>query len=541
MKKPVKVEDMIKGKRRAVYEKILEEDAALQKEYELSVDLSKNEDILKSIFKGSSDIVFRSINIFEVKRALVVYVNGLTDVKFLDSLLIKLLLNEDRSAEPDIQKDVVKIIEERIIAVGQIKTVATLNEAVKSILGGNTVILLDGAAEILSMAISGGEKRSVSEPVTEVAIRGPREGFTEDINTNISMVRRRLRTPRLKMESFTIGELSQTSVIVTYLKGIAREEIIEEVKNRINRIKIDGVMESGYIEEFIEDEPYTPFPLVQNTERPDVVAANLLEGKVAVFTDNTPFVLTVPVMFWGQIHSNEDYYERFSMSTFLRGIRLIFMFVALIAPSIYVAITTFHQQMIPSKLLMSIIDNREPTPFPAVIEALMMEIIFEALREAGIRLPKPVGQAVSIVGALVIGQAAVQAGLISAPMVIVVSITGIASFTLPRYDFSFAIRVLRFPLIFLAGSLGLYGVTLGVVGILIHLVNLRSFGVPYMAPVAPLNIRGLKDVFIRAPIWELNTRPNLTADSNGVRVPGGQKPEPGQNSQESQKGGKSES
>lgn len=537
MKKPIKVENIKRRKRYAEYGKILEEDETALKEYEINEYVSKNEDVLKKVFKGCSDIVFRPINIFNMKKGLVIYVKGLTDIKFLDSLLLKLLLYEYPSAETVEKRGIINIVEERIAAVGQIKTVASIDETVKNILSGNTVILVDGTAEILSVTISGGERRSVSEPVTEVAIRGPREGFTEDINTNISLLRRRLRTPKLKMDSRKIGEISQTHIIIAYLEGIAKDEIIREVKKRLDRIEIDGVLESGYIEEFIEDETYTPFPLVQNTERPDVVAANLLEGKIAIFTDNTPFVLIVPIVFWGQVHSNEDYFERFSMSTFLRGIRLVFMFVALIAPSIYVAITTFHQQMIPSKLLMSIIDNREPTPFPAVIEALMMEIIFEALREAGIRLPKPVGQAVSIVGALVIGQAAVQAGLISAPMVIVVSITGIASFTLPRYDFSFAIRVLRFPLIFLAGSFGLYGVTLGILGIFTHLVNLRSFGIPYFSPVAPLNIRELKDVFIRAPMWSMRSRPNLTTDNNELRVPTGQKPGPAQGNKNGQKDG----
>lgn len=528
MKKPIKVENIQKRKKNAAYKKLIESDEKIQNEYELTEDINENETILKNIFKDCSDIVFRTIDIFNDKKGLIIYVNGITDIKFLDTLIFKLLMADDCSEEPELQKDIVEVIEKRIIAVGQIKKVATVNDTVKNILSGSTVILVDGAANILSVTIAGGERRSVTEPVTEVAIRGPREGFTEDINTNISLLRRRLRTPKLKMNSLTIGEVTQTNVTFTYIEGIARKEVIEEVKTRLGRIKIDGVLESGYIEEFIEDEPYTPFPLIQNTERPDVVAANLLEGRVAIFTDNTPFVLIVPIVFWGEIHSNEDYYERFSMSTFLRAIRLGSMFVALIAPSIYVAVTTFHQQMIPSKLLMSIIDNRESTPFPAVIEAIMMEITFEALREAGIRLPKPVGQAVSIVGALVIGQAAVQAGLISAPMVIVVSITGIASFTLPHYDFSFAIRVLRFPLIFLAGSLGLYGVTLGIMGILIHLVNLRSFGVPYLSPVAPLNLRELKDVFIRAPKWKMNQRPNLTAENNKTRIPDGQKPDPGQ-------------
>ena len=514
-------------KRSTVYEKILQKDESIQTHYDLNTGISKNEAILRNIFEGCSDVIFRSIKIFGMKKALIIYVDGLTDTKLLDNMILKLLMHMRLPKEASILSNITKTIEEQVVAVGQIKTVTSIDATVKSILSGSTVILVDGVTEVLTVGVSGGERRSIGEPLTEVVIRGPREGFTEDINTNISLLRRRLRTPRLKMDSYIIGEVSQTKVTIAYIKGIARDEVIREVRDRLGTIKIDGVLESGYIEEFIEDEPYTPFPLVQNTERPDVVAANLLEGKVAIFTDNTPFVLLVPVVFFGLVQSNEDYYVRFTMGTFLRTIRLIFMFVALVAPAVYVAVTTFHQQMIPPKLLISILDSRESAPFPAFVEALLMEVTFEALREAGIRLPKPVGQAVGIVGALVIGQAVVQAGVISAPMVIVVSITGIASFTIPRYDFAFAMRVLRFPLIFLAGSLGLYGVTLGVLGIHVHLVSLRSFGVPYFAPVAPLNLKRLKDVLVRAPIWSMNLRPNLTTGYNELRIPTGQKPEPG--------------
>ncbi len=530
MKKPIKVEDIVKKKKQKIYEKILEEDSQALDEHKLTGNLEDNEAFLRSAFKGCTDVVIRPFTVLKTVKAIAVYVEGLTDAKLLDEQVLKqLMLSETSLVE---SRNIVDYIQQQIISVGKLKTINSLKDVVKNVLEGSTVLLVDGEVTILSLGISGGERRSISEPVTEVVIRGPREGFTEDLNTNISLLRRRLRTPRLKMESFMIGEISQTKVTMAYVQGIAVDQILNEVRSRIGRIKIDSVMESSYIEEFIEDAPFSIFPQVQNTERPDVVAASLLEGKIAILCDNTPFTLLVPVVFWGEIHSNEDYYEHFTMSTFLRIIRLIFIFIALIAPSFYVAITTFHQQMIPSKLLMSIIDNREPTPFPAVIEALIMEITFEALREAGIRLPKPVGQAVSIVGALVIGQAAVEAGLISAPMVIVVAVTGIASFTIPRYNFSFAVRVLRFPLIFLAGSFGMFGVTLGVIGIFTHLVNLRSFGVPYFSPVAPLNIKRLKDVFVRAPMWSMNLRPNLTTNNqNKVRVPAGQKPSPEQGKQ----------
>ncbi|MBP2637965.1 MAG: spore gernimation protein GerA [Firmicutes bacterium] len=495
---------------------------------ELTQDISKNEAMLKTVFRGCTDVVFRPIKILGIKNALVIYVEGLIDNELLDTVILKPLLHGRWPENAGMPSNIVNTIAEQVVACGKMQIMMSMEGTVKSVLAGQVAILVDGETNALTVFLSGGEKRSVDEPITEVVIRGPRDGFTENIKTNISLLRRRLRTPRLKTTAYTIGEISQTKIIIAYIKGVAREDVIREVRRRLGRIKIDGVLESGYIEEFIEDEPYSPFPMVQNTERPDVVAANLLEGRVAIFTDNTPFVLLVPVVFYGQVQANEDYYSRFSMATFLRGIRLVFMFAALVLPSIYVALTTFHQQMIPNKFLISIIETREPTPFPAVVEALLMEGAFEALREAGVRLPKPVGQAVSIVGALVIGQAAVQAGIVSAPMVIVVSVTGIASFTIPRHDFSFAIRVLRFPLMLLAGTFGLFGLTLGVLGVHIHLVSLRSFGVPYFWPVAPLNIRSLKDVLIRAPRWSMNMRPKLITGYNKLRVPTGQKPEPGQ-------------
>ena len=314
-------------------------------------------------------------------------------------------------------------------------------------------------------------------------------------------------------------------MVITYIEGIAPDSVLDEVRQRVKRIQIDGVLESAFIEEFIEDQPFSPFPQIQNTERPDAVCASLLEGKVAILVDNTPFVLIVPMTFWTGLQAAEDYYERSIYTTFVRWIRLILINISLFLPSLYVAITTFHPKLIPTNLLISIAAAREGIPFPAVIEALMMEFLFEGLREAGVRLPKPVGSAVSIVGALVIGQAAVQAGIISAPLVIVVATTGIASFAFPRYNLGTAYRMLRFPMLLLAGMLGLYGVAISTLAILIHLTNIRSFGIPYLSPVAPQTPRDLKDVFLRTPRWNMTHRPIMVSGEEKVRFPGGQKPD----------------
>ncbi|MNI48217.1 Spore germination protein A1 [compost metagenome] len=328
------------------------------------------------------------------------------------------------------------------------------------------------------------------------------------------------------MESLTLGQVSQTNIVIAYLEGTAKESIVNEVRERISRIKLDAVLESGFIEEFIEDAPLSPFPTVQNTERPDIVAANLLEGRVAIFTDGTPFVLIVPFTFWQGLQSAEDYYNRSLYSSAVRIIRSVLLTTSLFLPSLYVAIINFHSLMLPTSLVLNFSAAQENTPFPTVVEAFMMEMIFEGLREAGIRLPKQIGSAVSIVGALVIGQAAVQAGIVSAPVVIIVAGTGIASFTIPRYNLGYALRLLRFTMLILAGTLGLYGIALGTLALLLHLVSLRSFGVPYFTPVAPMITRSLNDVLWRSPRWKMNMLPKLTTDLDIERIPEKQMPKP---------------
>jgi len=314
--------------------------------------------------------------------------------------------------------------------------------------------------------------------------------------------------------------------MITYIQDLSDETLIEEITQRIKRIDIDGILESGYIEELIQDNSYSPFPQVLVTERPDTAVSNLLEGRVVIVVDGTPFVLIAPTTFYSLFQSGEDYYHHFVISTATRWLRLIFLFISLLLPSLYVAVITYHQEMVPTKLLLTMVDSREAIPFPALVEALLMEITFEGLREAGLRLPKQVGAAVSIVGALVIGQAAVAAGLVSDPMVMVVALTGIASFTIPRYNIAIPFRLLRFPIMLLAGTFGFIGIMMGLLAIIIHLSTLRSFGVPYLSPLAPMKRRDMKDTLIRAPLWKLNTRPHLTGEYNKYRQSSNQKPFP---------------
>jgi spore germination protein len=491
-----------------------------QTDKEIQLDIDKNIDILKELFNDCSDIVFRPLYAGK-RKAFLVFVDGFINSANVELHGLRQILEDIESAS--ITSDYLK---EKIISIGAVSETAELDEVVANVLKGNTVLLVDGVHKALIYDEKGGERRGVAEPESESAVRGPREGFTERLRVNTALVRQRLRSNRFKIISKDIGTETITSIAVLYIDGIASPDLVQEVMCRLNRIKIDAILESGYIEELIEDSPWSLFPQIQNTERPDTVAANLLEGRVAIIVDGTPFALIMPATFWQFLQASEDYYNRFHISIFLRILRVIFVFLALSLPSFYIAVTTYHQEMIPTNLLFSIAASREAIPFPAFVEALIMEISFEALREAGIRLPKIVGQAVSILGALVIGQAAVQAGIVSAPMVIVVSITGIASFTIPRFNMAISVRLLRFPLMMMAGMLGLFGIVLGILIIFTHLCKLRSFGIPYFWPAAPMSFKALKDVFIRVPWWAMNRRPDQLVKEDQVREREGLQPSP---------------
>lgn len=487
-------------------------------------DLNQNELMMQQQFHHCSDVIFRPIQIHGQMKVLLVFVEGIVDTKSLEDMVLQPLVMKGLPHGLTHLASFEELIDNQAVAARQTRLTSGVMEAVQGILSGQVAIFAAGEKQALLANLKGFEMRQITEPETESVVRGPREGFTESLRTNTSLLRRRLRSSRLKIESLTLGELSRTEIAIIYIEDIARESILNEVRERVGRIRIDAVLDSGYIEEFIEDTPFSLFPSVQNTERPDVVLSSLLEGKVAIIVNGSPFALIVPLTFWSVIQAAEDYYENFIYTTAIRWLRFLLLFTSFLLPSLYVATTTFHPQLIPQELLLSIAAAREGVPFPAVVEAILMEVMFEALREAGIRLPKPIGSAVSMVGALVIGESAVRAGIVSAPLVIVVAFTGIASFSLPRYNLGLAFRILRFPMLILAGTLGIYGIGFGLIALLIHLVNLRSFGVPYMSPLAPQIPGNLKDILVRAPRWAMNERPPFLAGKDKLRVPKGQIP-----------------
>lgn len=463
----------------------------------------------------SSDIIFRdfSLRAKEEIPCLLVVVDGLIDKNLLDHFILRVLM-VDLQDDPDFKKltldTVLDEVLKRLAPTSEIKKIQKMGEAIDAILSGDAVLFCKNLPEALVIGARGWPTRAVSEPLTEPTIRGPQEGFTETLRTNTALIRRKIKHPSLRIVSLKLGDLTKTDLVVCYVEKVVNSDVLSEVLRRLSRIKIDGMIANDYVEEMIEDAAYSPFPTIYHTERPDIVAANLLEGRVAIILDGTPTTLIVPVTLVKFMQVNEDYYGRAMVIILIRFVRYMGAAIAVLTPSIYIAVTTFHQEILPTSLALSIATGREGVPFPALVEAILMTLTLEILQEAGLRLPKTIGQTIGIFGALVIGDAAVKASLVSPLMVIVIGITAIASYTIPAYDLGVAIRLTRFPLMLLAGSMGFYGVAVGLYGGLIHLLGLRSFGVPYLSPIAPLRIRAfLQDTFVRAPWWAMKQRPKL--------------------------------
>lgn len=442
------------------------------------------------------------------------FIDGLENAQLVtDSILRPLMSWKCRGSRPPAGRELLDALQHEVLCSEDLKVIGSLPEAVSGCLSGDTVLLLDGCAAALDISTKGWEKRSVSEPQSETVVRGPREGFTENLRTNTSLIRRKIRNGKLRVDPMTVGRKTRTNICLMYLDGVADPKVVETVKYRIGHLEVDSILESGNLEEYIDDAPFSPFATVGYSEKPDVVAARVLEGRVAVVVDGTPFVLTVPMLFIESFQTAEDYYARPLYASLTRILRFIAYLIAVFAPSAYISLTAFHQEMLPTTLLFTVAKAREGTPFPVVVEALIMIFAFEILREAGIRLPRPVGQAISIVGALIMGDAAVKAGLVGAPMVITIAITAVASFLVPNQNDS--ISVLRIIMLALAAFVGWYGVSMGFLGLLVHLATLTSFGVPYFDGFSWS--RNMQDSLIRMPLWSMVKRPKGIARGDTTR------------------------
>lgn len=494
----------------------------------LTNDLHSNLAMINQIMGNASDMMIREFALASElqNKAAIIAIRGLSERELINEQVLDALMRDARFSNMKSIRQLFDQLNRHGIPNIFVKEEADVGNIIEELINGNTIFFLDGIDSALIIGSQYWRDRSVSEPETETVVRGPRDGFTETLDTNTALIRRRIKSPDLRIDACKLGTQTRTAVLLVYINGVARESIVTEVKERLQRIHIDGVLESGYIEELIEDHPLSPFPQIDHSERPDKVSAALLEGRIAILVDNTPFVLIVPVVFLQFIQSAEDYYQRFPVASLTRLIRLIAYFTSVILPALYIALTSFHQEMIPTPLALSIAASREGVPFPSIGEAFIMEATFEILREAGLRLPKPAGQAVSIVGGLVIGQAAVQAGIVSQAMVIVVAFTGISSFAIPAYNAAAAGRLIRFPLMIMAAIIGLPGILAGLTIILIHLSGLRSFGVNYLDPFTSPDTDQFKDTIIRAPWWFMFRLPGTIAQKNALRVAPESKPGP---------------
>jgi spore germination protein len=464
---------------------------------------------------NNGDVEFREFTIRGTgTRAAIVFVDGLMDSDLMDTHLIRpLMLVGIPEAEQDNfnrSSDSIKAyISSQMLPVSEIKHISGLLELVQAVLAGTTGLLVDGMQGAFLVGSAKGKSRNIEEPLSEALLRGPRVGFTERLADNTGLLRLHGKNESLLLTRFEVGNRVKKDLVIAYMKDIADPKLVDEVVTRIQKIEIDDPLESGYIEQLIEENAMSPFQQVQNTERPDRVIGALLEGRVAILLDGTPYALIVPVTFSMLLQSPEDYYERWISGSFVRLLRFLSALLALLAPALYISFISFHPGLIPTKLALTIIESRQGVPFPSLIEALIMEIAIEILREAGIRLPKPIGPAMGIVGGLIIGDAAVNAGIVSPFLVIVVAVTAISSFTIPVYSAGITLRVLRFTAMFFAAVLGLFGVVMFFLLLCSHLVILKSFGVPYASPMVPYGISDLKDFLIRFPLKVMKKRPQM--------------------------------
>ncbi|WP_036075632.1 spore germination protein [Lysinibacillus boronitolerans] len=451
-------------------------------------------------------------------RAAIVFLKGLCDKELIDKHILKSLMNGHTEKSSVLRgHELQQSIINEMLPVSDLLEEKKVMKAVGKVLTGSTVLIVDGIQHVLIIGTSHGKTRNLEEPVSEALVRGPRVGFTEKLSVNTSLLRQHGENRNLSIIEMEVGERTKKELVLAYIDEIVEPNLVKEVKTRIETIHLDDVAESGYIEQLIEDNYLSPFSQVQSTERPDRVVAALQEGRVAILLDGTPFALIVPVTFNMLLQSPEDYYERWLSSSLIRLLRYFAAGISLFGPSLYIAFVSFHQGLIPTKLALSMMATRQGVPFPALIEALIMEVAIEILREAGLRLPKPIGPTMGIVGGLVIGEAAVQAGIVSPIMVIVVALTAISSFAIPQYSAGITLRMLRFVAMFSAALFGLYGIILFFLFLCSHLVKLKSFGVSYVSPTVPYRAGDWKDFMVRMPLKMMKHRPRLLKPKDSVR------------------------
>jgi spore germination protein KA len=464
---------------------------------------------IKSILSDSGDVKYQDFYLKGWSHPIaVVYIDGLVNIKVVNDDILKPMSQEKALSDAKSFSDVMKLIEQGVVYHASKKTTTSLGDILNDVLSGSVALVFDSEKKAITFDVKGYEKRAITEPTTESAIKGPKDSFIEVLRVNTTLVRRRIRTPYLRIRELTVGRQTRTAVAVVYIEGLTNEQLVAEVCKRLNAIDIDSVISAAYIEEYIIDKKSSLFPQIVNTERSDKFCIHLIEGRVGIIIDGLPVTYVVPATINMFFEAPEDFAFNYYLTSFIRLLRYSGALITMLLPAFYIAITTFHHEMIPTVLAISIIRSKMEVPFPTVTSIFGMLLAFEILLEAGFRLPRAIGQAISIIGALVVGQAAVQAKVISPVAVIVVAVSGITGFIMPNQDMAYAIRLFRLVLVISASVAGLYGMSLVFFLLIYHMNTIETFGVPYFTPfVANEGKQMLEDTLIRLPLPFLKKRP----------------------------------
>lgn len=480
---------------------------------ELVDSLAMNLSMIKEDFGNSQDIKIREAIVCGRKCAFLLC-DGMVNSLQLSQQVVNPIMQCNIKAKTDF--DFYKTIRDSVTNSVEQSEISTIDDAENYMMSGFVVFILDGVASALVMGIQGWAKRSVDEPSNEAMSKGAKESFIESLNDNVALVRRRLKSPDLKFEMLKLGDDTKTNVTVAYMKNKADEKIVSEVKKKLQSIPAGTIIDYGCIQPYLDTDRLSFFTAVGNTERPDTFAAKLVQGSVGVIVDGTPFAMVVPYLFTENFQSLDDYDNRPYYATFIRLLKYFSFVISMLLPGIYVAVGTFHQELFPSTFLFDVAAAESRTPFNLLAEALLIHFLYEIMREAGLRLPKTIGHAVSIIGAIVIGDATVSAGIIGAPMLIVVAVTAISSYVVyPLYE---PVAILRLIFIIVGGISGLYGVMIVLSIVLVNIASISPYGVPFTAPISPLDIGAMDDVFIRAGWKQLFKRPFKIQNMRGVDI-----------------------
>lgn len=486
----------------------------------ISTDLQLNIDRYQRLFTDCADIKMRRMALGQNKsrECFIAYIEVSVSNMLLETTALGRALAYLGEA-PD--EEVNSVLDKNAMGISDVTPFLYVEDAAQGMLTGDAILFVDGYDKALKIADKGYPGAAIKEPDSEKSIRGSREGFTDSIKMNTALIRKRLRSTRVRVKELEQGVRSHTKVDMVYMQDLANPMVLEEIQKRLEAYEIDGVLDSGVIEQLAEHKWYSPFPQFQTTQRPDRAALAVMEGRVVVLSDNSPVALILPTDFNSFIKTSDDYYNRFEEATFARILRYFAVFFSMALPGLYLAVTNFHTQILPTPLLLSFWEARIGVPFPAALEVILMELSFELLREAGVRLPGAMGNTIGIVGGLIIGQAAVDANIVSPIVVIVVAFTALCSFSIPNEEFAFSFRILKFFLIIMSAWLGFFGLLVGLLVILIHLSRLKSFGIPYLMPFVGADLSGYedeRDSIWRAPFRRLTHRPIYANEKERVKL-----------------------